>query len=141
MGATFVDAYAGTGAVGLEALSRGASQAIFLEQSKASLKILQQNIASLGVGSRCRVVEGPAHLGLRRIAAQAGIIFLDPSYADHQEYERALLILAAVPAQTLIVVEHESRWEPVAPPPLVRTRLKHQGDSALSFFQQLQSES
>ena len=141
-GAVFVDGYAGSGAVGLEALSRGASQAIFLEQAKGPLRVLRQNIETLGLAGRALVFEGPAAKGLRKVSAGANIIFLDPPYAAAEEYELALGVLAGAGTGGLIVVEHASRLVLPVPPGLVLIRLKRQGDSALSFFRcnaQLQS--
>jgi 16S rRNA (guanine966-N2)-methyltransferase len=133
-GAVFVDAYAGSGAVGLEALSRGASQAIFMEQSKGSLRVLRQNIDSLGLTSKSLIFEGPAARNLRKVSAAANIIFLDPPYADDEEYERALEVLAGSDTEALIVVEHAYRVVLPVLLGLTCTRLKRQGDSALSFF-------
>src|SRR5258708_7225778 len=110
-GAVFADCYAGSGAVGLEAISRGAAQAMFLEQSKAACRVLRENIAALGVESRTRIIEGPVEKGLRDF--DADVIFLDPPYAAAQEYERALAALAG--SRALIVAEHASRNELAAP--------------------------
>ncbi|HMC62152.1 MAG TPA: RsmD family RNA methyltransferase, partial [Candidatus Solibacter sp.] len=63
-GATFVDAYAGTGAVGIEALSRGASHAWFLEKNRAALQAIRENLASLQLEPRATIVGGPALLSL-----------------------------------------------------------------------------
>src|ERR1035438_6123005 len=89
-GAIFVDCYAGSGAVGLEAVSRGAAMAVFLEQSKAAVRVLHENIATLRVQTRTRVYEGSVDRGLRRLAAEnlvPGVIFLDPPYAAAEEYQ------------------------------------------------------
>jgi 16S rRNA (guanine(966)-N(2))-methyltransferase RsmD len=134
-GAIFVDCYAGSGAVGLEAVSRGAASVVFLEQSKAAARVLEENVAALGVQARTRVVEGPVDRGLRKLAAeglQLGVIFLDPPYAAREEYITSLLALSNSPA--LIVAEHASRTELAIPPALTRVRLLRQGDSALSFL-------
>jgi 16S rRNA (guanine(966)-N(2))-methyltransferase RsmD len=134
--AIFVDCYAGSGAVGLEAISRGAARAVFLEQSKGALRVLNDNIAALGVAARTRVVEGPVDHSLRRLVAEhliPGVIFLDPPYAAAEEYQNTLAALSDSPA--LIVAEHASRAELLPPPGLIRVRLLRQGDTALSFFQ------
>jgi 16S rRNA (guanine(966)-N(2))-methyltransferase RsmD len=134
-GAVFVDCYAGSGAVGLEAISRGAARAVFLEQSKAALRVLGENIATLRVQSRTRVFEGPVDRSLRRLVAEnlvPAVIFLDPPYAAASEYQNTLAALSDCPA--LIVAEHAAREELIAPPELIRVRLLRQGDSALSFF-------
>ncbi len=134
-GAVFVDCYAGTGAVGLEAVSRGAAMTVFLEQAKDAVRVLSENIATLGVQPRTRVMEGAVDRGLRRLAGEnlaPGVIFLDPPYAAREEYITSLLALSNSPA--LIVAEHASRTELAVPPGLALIRLLRQGDSALSFF-------
>ena len=131
-GATFLDAYAGTGAVGIEALSRGAAHAWFLERSRAALQVLRQNLASLDLEARSSVIAGPALLSIARFAA--AIVFLDPPYTLDRELPAALDLLAATPPP-LVVAQHSIR----APIPetfgvLRRTRVVKQGDNALSFF-------
>src|SRR6266576_6164817 len=74
-GVVFLDAYAGTGAVGIEALSRGAARAVFIERSKNAAKILHENLASLGVEGRALVVVAAT---LSAIEQKADIVFLDP---------------------------------------------------------------
>src|SRR5689334_14077473 len=75
-GATFLDAYAGSGAVGIEALSRGASHAIFLEKHPAAVRVLRENLASLGIEDRATIVQSAATAALPRYTAD--IYFLDP---------------------------------------------------------------
>jgi 16S rRNA (guanine966-N2)-methyltransferase len=77
-GATFLDAYAGTGAVGIEALSRGASHAWFLEKNRDAVELIRENIASLKLERRATVVKGAAALTIAR--HRADIVFLDPPY-------------------------------------------------------------
>ncbi len=82
-GAVFVDAYAGTGAVGIEALSRGARHAIFIEKDRAAVDLIRTNLAALGVEPRARVIQGPAAMHLARL--EAHIVFIDPPYPREQE--------------------------------------------------------
>lgn len=134
-GAVFVDAYAGTGAVGLEALSRGALEAVFLEDNAAALRVLRENIAALGVQQRTRILEGAAVPALRRLAREGlppGVVFLDPPYQEAREYRNALEA-AGLFSCALIVAEHGRRDRPEAKG-LERTRVLEQGDSALSFY-------
>jgi 16S rRNA (guanine966-N2)-methyltransferase len=77
-GARVLDAFAGTGALGLEALSRGAAQASFIEQDRAALAALRANIETLGAGERCRVIAGDALRPPPGLAC--GLLFLDPPY-------------------------------------------------------------
>jgi 16S rRNA (guanine966-N2)-methyltransferase len=131
-GATFLDAYAGTGAVGIEALSRGARHAWFLEKNRAALEAIRDNLASLQLERRASVVAGPVLLTLERYAAD--IVFLDPPYPLEREYAATLEVLAQHPPP-LIIVQHASRFAlPEAPGGLTRTRLVKHGDNALSFY-------
>jgi 16S rRNA (guanine966-N2)-methyltransferase len=115
-GAAVLDAFAGTGAVGLEALSRGAAEAAFIEQDREALATLRRNIAMLGEGDRARIVPGDATRPPRAPSAYA-LAFLDPPY-------RSVLAAAALTAldaagwftpEALVVVELAAR-EHLAPP-------------------------
>lgn len=135
-GAVFLDAYAGTGAVGIEALSRGAARAIFIEADRAAIRVLRENLASLGLDAdRAEVVH--AHVLKRLASYRADIVFLDPPYALDREYEPALMLLAENPPR-LVIVQHHRRHE-LAPQYgcLRRVRQLRQGDNALSFYRPL----
>jgi 16S rRNA (guanine(966)-N(2))-methyltransferase RsmD len=133
-GATFLDAYAGTGAVGIEALSRGARHAWFLEKNRAALEAIRENLASLQLERRASVVAGPVIPALAGYTAD--IVFLDPPYPLEREYAAALELLARHPPP-LTIVQHGSRFLlPEAQGALLRTRLLKQGDNALSFYEQ-----
>src|SRR2546427_6284275 len=99
----FLDAYAGTGAVGIEALSRGARHAYFLERGRAALEVIRQNLASLQLESRATVVAGPVLKTLTQYHAE--IVFLDPPYDAEGEYGAVLDLLAANPPP-LTIVQH-----------------------------------
>jgi len=131
-GAIFVDAYAGTGAVGIEALSRGASHAIFLERNRAALDLIRENLASLKLEYRATVVAGPVLLTLER--RRGHIVFLDPPYSQEREYGAALELLGADPP-SLTIAQHSKRFELAEEYGLLRRkRVVKQGDNALSFF-------
>jgi 16S rRNA (guanine(966)-N(2))-methyltransferase RsmD len=137
-GAVFVDAYAGTGAVGIEALSRGARQAIFIEKNRKAANLIQSNLAALGIENRARVIVGPAPLYLGGLGAD--IVFLDPPYPKEHEYRAALEALGAA-ARGLVVVQHSKRFEPAdAYGALRRTRAVKQSDNVLSFFKPIELE-
>ena len=129
----FVDAYAGTGAVGIEALSRGAVRAIFLEKNRKAADVIRENLASLGLLDRAKVAQGSVHLLL---AANPGdIVFVDPPYEAHEEYDLAFGLLAENPPQ-LAVAQHSKRFDLAEQyGRLHRTRVVRQGDNILSFFQ------
>ena len=131
-GTTFADLYAGTGAVGIEALSRGAARAIFIEQDRAALGVLRQNLKSLGVESRADVRHGKAsaHLG----SIEAGVIFLDPPYDLESEYQTALAKLGEK-APRLVIVQHDVRLKlKESYGDLHQTRVLRHGDNCLTFF-------
>ena len=130
--AVFLDAYAGTGAVGIEALSRGAARAVFIEKSKNAAKVLRENLASLGVEGRALVVPGTV---MSSIAAhKVDIVFLDPPYDREAEYGHALKVLAGQPVK-LVIVQHSVRFTLAEfYGALKRTRTLKQGDNALSFY-------
>ena len=131
-GATFLDAYAGTGAVGIEALSRGARHVFFLERSRPALETIRQNLASLQAAARATVVPGMVLLILPR--HRADIVFLDPPYESEREYPAALDLLAEKPP-ALTVVQHSVRLALAeAYGKLRRSRVVKQGDNALSFY-------
>jgi 16S rRNA (guanine(966)-N(2))-methyltransferase RsmD len=131
-GATLVDAYAGTGAVGIEALSRGARHVYFLERDRVALAAIRENLVSLGATSRATVVAGAVlkSIGLQR----ADFVFLDPPYSLEKEYGEALELLgASTPA--LVIVQHSKWMEPAEQyGALRRTRAVRQGDNVLSFY-------
>jgi 16S rRNA (guanine966-N2)-methyltransferase len=132
-GKTFLDAYAGTGAVGIEALSRGAARAIFIEKHRGAAEILEDNLAALGVQKRAQVLRGSVQLLLPRYPAD--IVFLDPPYPLAKEYEIALGILGESARPVLAIAQHatrqalEDRYGM-----LTRTRIVKQGDNSLSFY-------
>jgi 16S rRNA (guanine(966)-N(2))-methyltransferase RsmD len=132
-GAVFLDAYAGTGAVGIEALSRGARHAYFLERGRRALETIRANLRALGLEERATVAAGPALAALPRL--RADIAFLDPPYELEREYALALGLLAEAPP-TLVVAQHASR-RPMAEAygELRRVRQVRQGGNALSFYE------
>ena len=103
-----MDAYAGTGAVGIEALSRGAAHVWFLEKNRAAVEVIRENLASLDVTRRATVVPGPVALTHRRNARRE-IVFLDPPYDQEREYAAALEQLAENPPR-LTIVQHSVRF-------------------------------
>jgi len=137
-GCVFVDAYAGTGAVGIEALSRGARRAVFIEKDRKAVAIIQKNLELLKIGSRAQVIQRLAHLHLRELVSgdieRADIVFLDPPYEKEREYAACLEVLQANPP-VLAVVQHSIRLVLEREyGPLHRTRVLKQGDNALSFY-------
>ena len=131
-GVVFADLYAGTGAVGIEALSRGAAKAIFVEQKFAAVRAIRENLRSLEIAHRAEVRQGRATAMIPQIAAD--IVFLDPPYALENEYTTALELLGANPP-ALVIAQHPPRLKLAENyGALQRTRLLKQGDNVLSFY-------
>jgi 16S rRNA (guanine966-N2)-methyltransferase len=129
----FLDIYAGTGAVGIEALSRGARRAIFIEKNRAAVEVIRENLASLGLESRAEVFSSKATTVLERV--RADIAFLDPPYDLPREYETSMTALGQ--SQTpLVIVQHSAYFAPEeAYGNLRRYREIKQSDNCLSFYQ------
>ena len=143
--ARFLDAFAGTGAVGIEALSRGALEVIFIENHKPAVALIRKNLQALGVQSLASVLALDALRGLQRLAANppapsslVDIVYLDPPYAAAQDYRRVLRFLGAAPflaEGSLVIAEHRSSVElPETFGNLSRVRVLRQGDATLSFY-------
>ena len=132
-GTLFADIYAGTGAVGIEALSRGAKKTIFIEHSQSAVEVIRTNLKSLGLESRSRIWQGRAASIIPKIEP-VDIAFLDPPYPLEIEYEKSLLALADEPP-SLVIVQHATRFalkEEYGV--LKRIRTVKQGDNTLTFY-------
>jgi 16S rRNA G966 N2-methylase RsmD len=116
----------------MEALSRGAAHAFFLERHRKALEAIRQNLASLSLEARATVVAGPV---LRTLPQHhADIVFLDPPYDLEREYTAVLELLAETPPM-IVVVQHSVRFAlGDVYGVLRRTRIVKQGDNALSFY-------
>ena len=137
-----MDFYAGTGAIGIEAVSRGARLAILVEAHAATARLAKENLEALGHSRRRRSDSGGRALqGLEKMAARrlmADFIFLDPPYDDDAEHLKVLEYLDGshlVAPYGVVIVEHRNKMElPGRFDRLERTRLLEQGDAALSFY-------
>ena len=130
VGAVFVDAYAGTGAVGIEALSRGAARCVFVDSGRRAVGAIRENLHVLGIEGRALVIPGKV---VTILAGQpADIVFLDPPYEMEEEYGAALEQVQA----PLAIAQHSVRFDPGdLHGVLQRVRLLRQGDNALSFYE------
>ncbi len=140
-GATFVDLYSGTGAVGIEALSRGARHAIFVEQHAPAATLIRRNVEALGIGAEAEILGMNVTRAIEKLEARhvhAQFIFLDPPYAADIEYESALEALGESPLVApdgRVIVEHlKKRGLPERVGDLEIVRVVEQGDAALSFY-------
>jgi len=140
----FVDLYAGTGAIGIEAISRGARQVISVESAPQAVRLIRHNLSTLGIVSGVELIEADALAGLRKIADRhlvADFFFLDPPYERTEEPVRVLAFLDQshlVAPQGMVIVEHARRTElPERLDRLECTRQVEQGDVTLSFYRLL----
>ncbi|MCD6288706.1 MAG: 16S rRNA (guanine(966)-N(2))-methyltransferase RsmD [Candidatus Hydrogenedentes bacterium] len=134
----FADLYAGAGIVGVESVSRGAGQCVFVEKARGPAQIIRSNMDSLGIAEKCTVYVEPVERWIRNTCLTFDIIFLDPPYA----FDRVSGNIEAIDKMGLLdpagrlVLEHSSRSEPpVSAGKLVLTRTRVYGDSALSFYE------
>jgi 16S rRNA (guanine966-N2)-methyltransferase len=141
---TWIDFYAGTGAVGIEALSRGARMVYFVESSKAAADVIAGNLKSLGIVGGFRIVKSEAAKALRQLETvenKADFVFLDPPYSMRDEYANTLAALAdseSLAERGVAIAEHEKRFDPgEAFGELRRYRKLEQGEAALSFYRRL----
>ena len=140
-GARFLDAYAGSGAVGLEALSRGARAVVLIEHHRAAVELIRRNLEALGAGAGVRLLTCQVASGLEKLSEEGlpfDFIFLDPPYTEIREYHHALRQLGRSPllhSSSAVVAEH-SRYTILeeAYGPLTRQREIRHGDAQLSFY-------
>ncbi|HEX7778335.1 MAG TPA: 16S rRNA (guanine(966)-N(2))-methyltransferase RsmD [Vicinamibacterales bacterium] len=145
-GARVLDAFAGTGALGLEAISRGAEHVTFIERDRSAMRALERNVAACGAANACAIIRGDFPIALIGVRAERfggtseraerfDVVLLDPPYDTP---DLAAIVAAAAPLVTppgQVVLEHSRRRaSPEAAGPLRRTRVLTAGDSALSFY-------
>jgi 16S rRNA (guanine966-N2)-methyltransferase len=135
------DLYAGTGAVGIEALSRGARTVHFVESSRAAAELIAANLKSLGISHGFQILRIDAAKALRQLEASASpadYVFLDPPYSMQNEYPKILTALeqpGLLSQRGIVIAEHEKRFDPgEAFGELRRYRKLTQGETALSFY-------
>ncbi len=131
-GKVFADLYAGTGAVGIEALSRGAARAIFVEESFRAVDVIRQNLRLIGAESEAELIQSSVQKALPRVTGD--IFFLGPPYAAAAEYEKTLHVLGESPPE-LVIAQH-AKAHPLAEEygGLRRFRVINQGSNSLSFY-------
>ena len=141
-GKVWLDLCAGTGAVGIEALSRGAARVCFVESSNEASGLIRRNLDSLGVESGVELMREDVMRALRMLAARhvaSDFIFLDPPYRMGKIYVQVLQFLSQsslLAPLTTVIAEHDKRFDPGSIfASLQRYRTLKQGDAALSFYQ------
>ena len=140
-GTTWLDLFAGTGAVGIEALSRGASHVYFVDMAGRSINQIRDNLKSLKIETGFTVIQKDVIQALRELESlevRGDFAFLDPPYESERSYRDSLQMLsssATLKTTGTVIAEHSKSFDP----PnvfncLVRYRKLEQGDSALSFY-------
>ena len=139
-GSRFLDICAGSGAVGIEALSRGAACAAFIDSSRRSCVVIESNLASLGITSNATIINRDAVAAIKRLSgdeAKFDIIFFDPPYAS-DIYSQVMSGIAAgdlLGPEALVIAEHRAKTRPAAGYGELKIyRELKQGDSALAFY-------
>jgi|SRR5690242_19923124 16S rRNA (guanine966-N2)-methyltransferase len=134
-GTVFLDAYAGTGAVAIEALSRGARRIILFERNPAALAIIQDNLSSLQISAEAMVYRGNALTLIPK--HQADIAFVDPPYQHLRDYQAALESLSETQC-ALVIAQHDTQTTlPEAVARLRCSRVLRQGSNVLSFYRRM----
>ena len=146
-GSRWLDLFAGTGAVGIEAISRGATEVYFVESSSSALQAIRQNLASLGIAQGFHLTQArvPGALGrIEREGLTADLVFLDPPYRMKDAYRNTLRALAdssLIGARSVVIAEHERKFDPGSEfGSLHRFRILPQGSAALSFYRRGDSD-
>ena len=130
-GARVLDLFAGSGALGLEALSRGAAHATFVEYAGGPLRALQANVERFGASDEVEIVKKDALRYVETLRSEEfDIAFADPPYASGAAV-RLIEIFSAAPFSRILTVEHRSRD---ALPPVEGARTRRYGDTAITFI-------
>lgn len=132
----FLDLYAGTGAVGIEALSRNAKEVIFVDNSLNRVKIIREILQRYGFKERAMVIKDVARNFLKKTEIVFDIIFLDPPY-DSNELEVVLPIISSsdiLREKGIVIAEHSSKKQPSSLKGLILKKSYRYGDTTLSVF-------
>ncbi len=136
-GTLFIDAYAGSGAVGIEAVSRGARHAVLIEKNGQAAAVIKDNVRTLGIEDETTLLRGSVTKELADVLAarKPDVVFLDPPYERVGEYTDCMAILGAAPVP-LVIVQHPSKMVlPERVHHMSKVRLVRQGDNSLSFYE------
>jgi 16S rRNA (guanine966-N2)-methyltransferase len=140
-GSVWLDLFAGSGAVGIEALSRGAQRVYFVESSTAAARVIRNNLHTLEISKEVEILERDALAALRLLNTQSvayDFIFLDPPYRKMDDYEQVLNFISQsrlLSSGGKVIAEHDKHFDPGESfGPLRRYRVLRQGDAVLSFY-------
>src|SRR5450631_1908260 len=146
-GSVWLDLFAGTGAVGIEALSRDAAMVYFVDSAKPAAELIRQNLQSLAIAEGFQILQQESAQAISQLARQQikpDYIFVDPPYQLREAYRQTLEKLGncSLNERALVIVEHEKQFDPgEAFGCLQRSRKLQQGDAGLSFYCRLPEQS
>jgi 16S rRNA (guanine(966)-N(2))-methyltransferase RsmD len=142
-GASLLDLYAGTGAIGIEALSRGARSVTFVESDRRAQALIAENLAHCGVEGSYAIIRGTVARAVEQLDAAAfgpyelfDIVWLDPPYDEAADAVMAAAAVLLAPGGLLVLEHARRRQAPETAGRLARVRQVTSGDSALSFYEQ-----
>ncbi len=134
-GATVLDLFAGTGALGIEALSRGAERATFVEAEAGAVQAILTSLARTSLAENGKVVRGRLPGALKSIVGPFDLIFMDPPYNDPEAEDLLLRLPALLGEDGTVVYEHSSRYNPPQRPEGLRLMERRvYGDTAIALF-------
>ena len=140
-GSVWIDLFAGTGAVGIEAISRGAGIVYFVESASRAVQSIRHNLADLGIQQGFEIIDReaiPALHALQSRGIACDFCFLDPPYRKMGDYDQVLKLLSGssiLKPATLVIAEHDKHFDPGESfGTLARHRKLRQGDAVLSFY-------
>lgn len=139
-GARVLDGYAGTGAIGIEALSRGAAHVTFIEQDRRATQLIEHNLAHCGLSEGYAIIRAPVQRGIQSLSGDSAVapfnlVLLDPPYDEPAEQAMRAMETVVAPG-SLVVLEHARRTPvPVRVGACVLRRDLISGDSALAFYE------
>ncbi len=145
-GATVLDVFAGTGAIGIEAISRGAAETVFIESTAAGYRLIRKNLDLCGIGVGYRILQQDVFTALRSLAREgfkANIVFFDPPYNWKPYHDLLDLVFkkALLSQPSRVIIEHHRKAVlPDSGEGYRRSRIVRQGDHLLSFFEELRTK-
>lgn len=138
-GARVLDCYAGTGALGIEALSGGAREAVFIETHPAACRAILDSLARTGLAENATVLRGKLPGALSTISGAFDLVFMDPPYDDIDAAELLSSMRTLLTPGGLVVYEHKSRYNPPEQPSgLILDERRNYGDSAVAIYRALE---
>ncbi len=140
-GAKVLDLFAGTGAMGLEALSRGAQFCCFVDQGEEAVRLIRENVQLCAAQERSRIIQGPAASAIRRLGSENelfDLIFMDPPYGKGL-IEKNLRIIGDVAQDDALVIaeQHIKDEPPEVPGTWQKDRERRYGDTLISVYSKL----